>query len=51
MASIHLRLVMVGQSVAACSSPARTATQPRTRRSGDTVAAPVPDAHGQGVTT
>jgi hypothetical protein len=48
MASIHLT---VGLSVAACLSFARTVTQSRTRRSGDTVGAPVPDAHGQGVTT
>lgn len=58
MASTPLGAVIVRLVVVLCRSSTGwaaanrlTVTQPRTRRSGDTVAAPVPEAHGQGATT
>jgi hypothetical protein len=58
MASTPLGAVIVRPVVVLCRlstgwTPANrlTVTQPRTRRPGDTVAASVPEAHGQGATT
>jgi hypothetical protein len=58
MASTPLGAVIVRPVVVLCASSnrevpvnRRTVTQADTRRSGDTVVAPVPEAHGEGGAT